>query len=156
MGFFYSCQFIKSFRPFHSFWVEEELFREINTSFNTSLILPLSYHDYSVLGSSSQHCSGIPLKLLCLFSSIFVHYKKLSRGSRLLRNQYRTQYDFQPQNTCQNFHVAWFVILCSIGYTLMCQTKESNKRTPRRAVIYISVHLVLIYTLAFSNVIFWD
>ena len=35
---------------------------------------------------------------------------------------------------------------------LMCQTKESNKRAPGRVVIYISVHLVLIYTLAFSNV----
>ena len=28
----------------------------------------LSYHDYSVSGSSSQHCSGMPLKLLCVFS----------------------------------------------------------------------------------------
>ena len=35
----------------------------------------LSYHDYSVSRSSSQHCSGMPLKLLCLFSSIFVRYK---------------------------------------------------------------------------------
>ena len=30
----------------------------------------LSFHGYSVSGSSSQQCSGIPLKLLCLFSSI--------------------------------------------------------------------------------------
>ena len=29
----YSCQFIKSFRPFHSFWEEEDLSWEINTSF---------------------------------------------------------------------------------------------------------------------------
>ena len=35
----------------------------------------------------------------------------------------------------------------------MCQTKESNKRAPGQVVIYISVHLVLIYTLAFSNVL---
>ena len=34
----------------------------------------------------------------------------------------------------------------------MRQTKESNKRAPCRVVIYISVHLVLIYTLAFSYV----
>ena len=36
---------------------------------------PLSNHDYSVSGSSRQQCSGIPLKLLCLFSSILVHHK---------------------------------------------------------------------------------
>ena len=32
-GIFYSCQFIKSFRSFHSFWEEEDLSWEINTSF---------------------------------------------------------------------------------------------------------------------------
>ena len=35
----------------------------------------------------------------------------------------------------------------------MRQTKESNKRALGRVVIYISVHLVSIYTLAFSNVL---
>ena len=35
----------------------------------------------------------------------------------------------------------------------MHQTKESNKRAPGRVVIHISVHLVLIYTLTFSNVL---
>ena len=38
----------------------------------------LSYHDYSVSGSFSQDCSGIPLKLLCLFSSTFFHHKNFS------------------------------------------------------------------------------
>ena len=32
-GIFYSCQFIKSFRSLHSLWEEEDLSREINTSF---------------------------------------------------------------------------------------------------------------------------
>ena len=33
-GIFYSCHFIKSFRPFHSFREEEDLSqREVNTSF---------------------------------------------------------------------------------------------------------------------------
>ena len=36
---------------------------------------------------------------------------------------------------------------------MMCQTKESNKRAPGRVVINTSVHLVLISTLAFSNVL---
>ena len=35
----------------------------------------------------------------------------------------------------------------------MHQTKESNKRAPGQVVIYISVHLVLIYTLALRNVL---
>ena len=35
----------------------------------------------------------------------------------------------------------------------MHQTKESNKRAPGRVVIYILVHLVLIYTLAFRNIL---
>ena len=35
----------------------------------------------------------------------------------------------------------------------MHQTKESNKRAPGRVVINISVHLVSIYTLTFSNVL---
>ena len=51
----------------------------------------LSYCDYSISGSSIQLCSGMLLKILCLFSSIFVYYKKF-QGSRLLKylNQYRT------------------------------------------------------------------
>ena len=46
-----------------------------------------SYHDYSVSGSSSQYCSSIPLKLLCLFSSFFFSFQ-------LLPNQYRTHITF--------------------------------------------------------------
>ena len=36
---------------------------------------PLSYHDYSVSGSSTQQCSDIPLKLIGLFSSLLVPHK---------------------------------------------------------------------------------
>ena len=36
---------------------------------------PLSYHGYSVSETSIQRCSGILLKLLCLFSSFLFHYK---------------------------------------------------------------------------------
>ena len=48
--------------------------------------------------------------------------------------------------------MAWHAILCSIAY-MMRQTKELKKRAPGRVVIYISVHLVSIYTLTFSNVL---
>ena len=41
-GIFYSCQIIKSFRPFHSFWEEEDLSREINTSFT-------EWHHYHIM-----------------------------------------------------------------------------------------------------------
>ena len=40
---------------------------------------PLSYHGYAVSESSSQRYRGILLKLLCLFSSILVHYKTFTR-----------------------------------------------------------------------------
>ena len=43
--------------------------------------------------------------------------------------------------------MAWHVILCSIGYI-----DVPNKGIPGQVVIYILVHLVLIFTLAFSNV----
>ena len=39
----------------------------------------LSYNDYSISGSSGQHCSGIALKLLRLFSSILIHYRNFPR-----------------------------------------------------------------------------
>ena len=48
--------------------------------------------------------------------------------------------------------MAWHVILCSIAY-IDVPNKESNKHASGRVVIYISVHLVSIYTLTFSNVL---
>ena len=66
----------------------------------------------------------------------------------------KNSYEFQPQYTSQNFLMAWHLILCSIDcIDLMCQTKELNKHAPGWVVIYISVHLVLIYTFHFSNVL---
>ena len=60
---------------------------------------PLSYHDYSVSGSSSQQCSGIPLKLLCLFSS-----QKLSEAIIIkVPNQYRTHMTFSNKIQVKTF-----------------------------------------------------
>ena len=42
IGIFYFCQFIKSFRSLHSFWEEEDLSREINTSFT-------EWHRYHIM-----------------------------------------------------------------------------------------------------------
>ena len=38
-GIFYSCQFIKSFRPFHSFWEEEDLSRRSIHVFQNDTII---------------------------------------------------------------------------------------------------------------------
>ena len=46
-GSFYSCQFIKNFRPFHSFWEEEDLAWEINKSFT-------EWHHYHIMGIQFQ------------------------------------------------------------------------------------------------------
>ena len=100
-GIFYSCQFIKSFRLFHSFLEEEDLSREINTNFNTEWH---HYHDYPVSGSSSQQCHGIPLKVSCLFSSIFDHYTNFSRQSVIkVSNQYRTHMTFSHKTQVKIF-----------------------------------------------------
>ena len=63
---------------------------------------PLSYHDYSVSGSSGQQCSGIPLKLLYLFSSILVHHKK---HFCKVPNQYRSHMTFS--NKIQAKTLTW-------------------------------------------------
>ena len=47
-GIFYSCQFIKSFRSFHSFWEEEDLPWKISTSFT-------EWHHYHIMGIQFQH-----------------------------------------------------------------------------------------------------
>ena len=46
-GIFYSCQFIKSFRPFHSFWEEDDLSWEIKKSFT-------EWHYYQIMGIQFQ------------------------------------------------------------------------------------------------------
>ena len=38
-GIFYSCQFIKSFRPFHSFWEEDDLSRRSMHAFQNDTII---------------------------------------------------------------------------------------------------------------------
>ena len=65
---------------------------------------PLSYHDYSVSGSSIQQCSSIPLKLLCLFSSIVVHHKKKTFFCKV-PNQYRSHMTFS--NKIQAKTLTW-------------------------------------------------
>ena len=48
----------------------------------------------------------------------FLSTTKTFRGNRLLKYLINLEliYSFQPQSSSQNFHMAWHVILCSIGY----------------------------------------
>ena len=76
---------------------------------------PLSYYDYSVSGSSSQHCSGIFLKLLCLFSSILVHYKNFPRQS-VIKCLINTEFIWLPATKFKpKLSHGLTVILCSKG-----------------------------------------
>ena len=50
-GIFYFCQFIKSFRSLHSFWEEDDLSREINTSFT-------EWHHYHIMVIQFQNHSA--------------------------------------------------------------------------------------------------
>ena len=66
----------------------------------------LSYHDYSVSGSSSQRYSDMPLKFYVCFHQFLLIIKKKSEavGYKYLL-QYKT-HRLQPQNTNQNFYMA--------------------------------------------------
>ena len=133
------------------FWSEP--MKPLVNKLNHAHWLRISYHDYSVLGLSSQQCSGIPEKLLCLFSSILVHYKNFSRQSLIkVPNQSSTHMTFSHKIQAKTF-TRPDMSFYARQVTLMCQTKESNKHAPGWVVIYISVHSVLVYTLAFINVL---
>ena len=84
---------------------------------NLYRITPLSYHEYSVSTWLQGHPLKIPLKILRLFPSIHVLYKNFSRQSVIkVSNQYRTRMTFNHKIQAKIFHMAWHVILCSIGY----------------------------------------
>ena len=79
VGFFIPVSSLKVFgRSIHYERRRIYLGKSIKALQNDTIII---YHGYSVLGSPSQQCGGIPLKLLCLFSSILVHHKNFSRQS---------------------------------------------------------------------------
>ena len=81
-GIFYSCQSIKSFRPFHSFWEEEDLSWEINTSFT-------EWHHYHIMGIQFQgHPANSVVAYLWNFYVCFHQFLfiiKTFRDSRLLK-----------------------------------------------------------------------
>ena len=72
VGFFIPVSSLKVFG--HSIHSERRRIH-LGDKYKLFRMTPLSYHDYPVSGSSRRQCNGIPLKLLCLFSSILVHHK---------------------------------------------------------------------------------
>ena len=75
VGFFIPVSSLKVFG--HSIHSERRRIY-IGNQYKLYRMTPLSYHRYSVSGSPSQQGGGIPLKLLCLFSSILVHHENFS------------------------------------------------------------------------------
>ena len=96
---FITSLFIKSFRPFHSFWEEKDLSRDINTSF--TVWQHYRYHEYSVSGPSSQQGSGIPFKLLCLFSSIIFLLITKKKKKKKKKKPFSRQSVIKVPNQCR-------------------------------------------------------
>ena len=81
-GIFYSCQFIRSFRPFHSFWEEDDLSGEINASFT-------KWHHYHIMTIQFQghpvNSAVATLKTFYVCFHQFLPITKTFRGNRLLK-----------------------------------------------------------------------
>ena len=70
-GIFYSCQFIRSFRSLHSFWEEEDLSTEINTSFT-------EWHHYHIMVIQFQnHQAKVQWYTLKTFMFVFIYFCSL-------------------------------------------------------------------------------
>ena len=81
VGFSYSCQFIKSFRPFHSFWEEDDLSWEINTNFTKWHIIISWLFSFRVIQLI------VRWHTLKTFMFVFINFcsSKNFRDSRLLK-----------------------------------------------------------------------
>ena len=104
-----------------------------------------------ILGSSRQQCSGIPLKLLCLFSSILFHHKSffvkyLISIDLLWLSETRYKPKLSHDLICH-------IMLDRLHWCAKQRNRTSVLLVPGRVVVYIKVHLVSINTLAFSNVL---
>ena len=72
-GIFYSCQFIKSFRPFHSIWEEEDSSREINTSFTEWHIIISWISSFRIIQST------VPWHSFKSFMFVFINFWSLQK-----------------------------------------------------------------------------
>ena len=108
-GIFYSCQFIKSFRPFHSFWEEGDLSRRSIQAFQNDTIIISWLFSFRVIQPTVQWHT---FKTFVCFHQFLVHHKNFF--VKYLIN--RSHMTFSNKIQAKNFHMAWHVILCSIGY----------------------------------------
>ena len=99
VGFFIPVSSLKVFS--HSIHSERRRIY-LGDQYKLFRLTPLSYHDYSVSGSSTQQCSGIglPLKLLCLFSSLLVPHKNFFCQ---VPNKYRSLMTFRNKIQAKTF-----------------------------------------------------
>ena len=132
---FYSCQFIKSFRSFHSFWEEDDLSSEINTSFS-------EWHRYHIMTIQFQ---GHPASSAVAYLKNFYVYENFQRLSVMkVPNQYRIP--MTSSHKIQAKTITWPNMHFMLDRLHSCaKQRNRNKRAPRWVVIYIRVHLVLIY-----------
>ena len=77
-GIFYSCQFIRSFWPFHSFWEEDDLFRRSIQAFQNDTIIISWLFSFRVIQPTVQWCIFITFMFVFINSSssqkLFVKY----------------------------------------------------------------------------------
>ena len=138
MGFFISVSSLKVFG--HSIRSERRRIypgKSIQALQNNTIIISWLFSSRII----QPRCSGILLKLLCLFSSLLFHYKTFTRYSiiKYLNN-------VKPITSRHKIQAKTFTWPNTAFYarkvTFMRQTKESNKHAPGQVVIYIPVHLV--------------
>ena len=130
---FYFCQFIKSCRLFHSFWKEGDLSRKINTScieWHIIIIITIQFQSHPA-NRAVAHLN---------FFVVFINLCSLKKISKAVSYEYLINIELiwlLPQNTSQNFCMAWHAILCSIGYIDVPDKGivESNKRTINQVTV---------------------
>ena len=76
--FFHFCQFIISFRSLHSFWKEEDLSREINTSFTEWHIIILWLFSFRIIQSMVQWHTFKTSMFVFIFSCSLQNFTRYS------------------------------------------------------------------------------
>ena len=96
-GIFYSCQFIKSFRPFHSFWEEEDLSgRSIQVFQNDTIIISWLFSFRVIQATVQWHT----------FKTVMFVFINSSSSQKLfcqVPNQYRSLMTFRNKIQAKTF-----------------------------------------------------
>ena len=97
VGFFYSCQFIKSFQPFHSFWEEEDLSgRSIQTFQNDTIIITWLFSFSFIQATAQWHTFKT-------FMFVFINSSSSQNFFCQVPNQYRSLMTFRNKIQAKTF-----------------------------------------------------